>query len=55
MNDERCDLPCVDAPKPRAIREGLPGGKAAWVAAVAVVAVWLALAALAIFFMIRFV
>jgi hypothetical protein len=55
MNDERCDRHCVGAPKAEAIREGLPGGEAAWVAAVAVVAVWLALAALAIFFMIRFV
>jgi hypothetical protein len=40
MNDGRCDLLCVDAPKAQAIREGLPGGKAAWVAAVVVVVVW---------------
>jgi hypothetical protein len=40
MNDERCDLLCVDAPKAEAMCEGLPGGEAAWVAAVAVVAVW---------------
>ena len=53
MNDERCDLLCVDTPKTEAIREGLPGDEGAWVAAVAVMAVRLALAALAIFFMIR--
>jgi|SRR3712207_1355913 ArsR family transcriptional regulator, lead/cadmium/zinc/bismuth-responsive transcriptional repressor len=29
MNDERCDLLCVDAPKAEAIREGLPVGDAA--------------------------
>ncbi len=55
MNEERCDLLCVDAPKAEAIRQGLPGGEAARVAAVAIVAVWLALAALAIFFTVRFV
>ena len=29
MNDERCDLLCVDAPKAEAIREGLPVGDVA--------------------------
>jgi len=33
MNDERCDLLCVDAPKGEAVREGLPGGEATRVAA----------------------
>jgi hypothetical protein len=40
MNDEHCDRLCIDTPKTEAIREGLPGDEAAWVDAVAVVAVW---------------
>jgi len=29
MNDERCDLLCIDAPRAEAIRGGLPGVEAA--------------------------
>ena len=28
MNDEHCDLLCVDAPRAEEIRQGLPGGEA---------------------------
>jgi hypothetical protein len=40
VNDERCDLLCIDTQKMEAIREGLPGDEGAWVAAVVVMAVW---------------
>jgi ArsR family transcriptional regulator, lead/cadmium/zinc/bismuth-responsive transcriptional repressor len=33
MNDERCDLLCLDAPRAEAIREKMPGVKAAGKAA----------------------
>ncbi len=33
MTNDRCDLPCLDAPRAEAIREGLLEGEAAYVAA----------------------